>query len=82
METKKELDWYKMKDELEKCNVVDIPEEDTCMMPLKMMMTGGVSTASRISRVYSEAESGSSISSNHSEVSSIFGESSSKRIMY
>lgn len=49
-ETKKELSWYKMKEELEKYNAVDIPEEDTCLMPLKNLVMNGLTASSRLHR--------------------------------
>ena len=50
-ETKKELNWYKMKEELEKYNAVDIPEEDTCLMPLRTLVVSGLSGSSRLQRM-------------------------------
>ena len=55
-ETKKELNWYKMREELEKYNLVDIPEEETCLMPLRSLVVSGVSASSRLQRM---SESGS-----------------------
>lgn len=40
-----------MKEELEKYNLVDIPEEDTCLMPLRNLVVSGVSASSRVQRI-------------------------------
>lgn len=37
-----------MKEQLEKCNAVDIPEQDTCIMPLKGFVMNGLTASSRI----------------------------------